>query len=337
MNRNAICKFLEFVIIIFLIGSVTGCSTFKPSPTVTSTGTSTNTPVPSPTKMPTMTHTSTPKPSPTKTNTFTPEPSPTSVLLPAVATSSFADNQAAITIGSECRSVIDGLYTLKMDLGLPDYFTAENPFRQDTDFNPNQYFQVLPHLNITLGYKLDYVYFNDELGGLPLVYARKSNDAPFQSYEELLKSYGEEISGERSYGSLRHSYDYLEQIQIDKSTESYFEFVTLAFLGNQFYLWWHALYNDAKILCDVGDISYVDEEMASFDIEFPQDITDRIEQIDFTPVVLVDDTSVTVRFVTFTKWGGFFENVYVMDKENPSQLLDVQFNPLIEYDCGISF
>ena len=146
----------------------------------------------------------------------------------------------------------------------------------------------------------------------------------------FLNFFGEEITEERSYGELRHKYDYLEYIQIDKSPVSYFEFVTLAILGDQYYLWWHALYNDAKILCDSSDMSYVDEEMAGFDLEFPQDIKDRIEQIDFNPLVLVEETSVTVRFVTFTKWGGFFENVYVMDKENPMQLLDVQFNSLIK-------
>lgn len=78
-------------------------------------------------------------------------------------------------------------------------------------------------------------------------------------------------------------------------------------------------------------------KMNGFEIEFPQDVKDRIEQIDFSPMVIIDENSVTVRYVTFTKWGGFFENVYVMDKDNPMQLLDVKFNPLIEYDCGISF
>lgn len=348
MIIKPIRKFLETVTVIFLISSITGCSTMfrpLPSPTATTTITAkpTDTPLPSSTSTPTListpTQTSTPtkKPSPTKTNTFTPEPSATFTPLPPVPTSSFVNNQSAMIIGDECRVVIDGLYALKKDLGLPKHFTSENPFRQETDFDLNQYFQVLTHLKITSGYKLDYVYFNDELGGLPLVYARKSSDAPYQSYSELLQFYGEEISGDRSYGELLHKYDYLEQIRIDKSPESYFEFVTLAFLGDQFYLWWHGLYNDAKILCDNSDMSYVDEEMAGFDIEFPPNVKDRLAQIDFMPVVLVDETKVTVRFVAFTKWGGFFENVYVMDKENPIQLLDVQFNPLIEYDCGINF
>jgi hypothetical protein len=316
-------KVLVSLVIILSIVSIAGCTALASKPTPTATATSTLTATPTKTPIPTATVTLTLKPSPTAT-------------IPPVSTIS-VNSQSILSMTNECRAVVDGLYNLKKDLGLPDHFTAENPVRLDSEFNPNSYFSVLTHLKLTSGYKLDYIYFNDELGGLPLVYARKSSSAPFQSYTKLLKSFGEEMSGERSYGELMHKYDYLEKIQIDKKPESYFEFVTMAFLGDQFYLWWHSLYNDAKILCDLSDIQYVDAEMKGFDIEFPQDVKDRIDKIDFSPVVIVDENSVTVRYVTFTKWGGFFENVYIMNKDNPMQLLDVKFNPLIEYDCGISF
>lgn len=321
MTSKPAQKLITVILVIFISVNLMGCGAVTPVPTVTPTNTAT--PIPTKTPIPTATTTPTPKPSPTAT-------------IPAVPTIS-VNTQSAISMASECRQVVDGLYNLKKDLGLPEHFTSENPFRQPTDFDPNKYFQIFTHLKIASGYKLDYIYFNDELGGLPLVYARKTSSAPFQSYAELLKSFGEEIEGERSYGRLRHSYDYLERIQIDKAPESYFEFTALAYQGNQFYLWWHGLYNDLKILCDSSDMQYVNDDLQGFDIEFPQDVKDRIEKIDFSPVVIVGENDVTVRMITFTKWGGFFENVYVMDKENPMQLLDVKFNPIIEYDCGINF
>jgi len=222
-------------------------------------------------------------------------------------------------------------------LGFPDHLTEGRPFRQGKDFDPNQYFNILTHLEPTAGYKLDFLYFTDELASLPLVYVRKSGSAPFQSYAEFLKSFGEEIRGERSYKQLRHKFDYLEKIVIDQSPESYFEFVTLAILGDQFYLSGQALYKDSKILCDISDQQYVDADMQDFGIEFPQDVKARIGEMDLSPAVVVDANTVTVRFVTFTKWGGFFENVYVMDKKNPMQVRDTEFNPLIEYDCRIVF
>jgi hypothetical protein len=239
---------------------------------------------------------------------------------------------------NECRTVADGLYTLKKDLKTPEHFTAGKPFPQQGDFNPNDYFQVLTHLQTMPNYQLDYIYFGDELGGKPVVYAREPGAAPFQSYEEFLKSYGEELSGERSYGTVQHAYDYLDKIQIDQSPESYFQFITLALSGDQFYLFWHGLYNDTKILCDPGDLQYIEADLKDFDLTLPPEVVDRLGSIDFEPVVLLGEDTVTVRFVSFSKWGGFFENVYVLSRdEGPVKLIDSQWNPLIEYDCGIAF
>ncbi len=323
MSFGQTCRAFLALILFLCILLVTGCALSGPEPVATATQTKT------------ATKTATSTPLPTATKTYTAEPSPTATRL-SVPTSSVPHDPGLI-MSSECRQVIDGLIGLKSELGLPEHFMAENPSRQSSDFDPNQYFKVMTHLSIAPGYELDFIYFNDELGGLPLVYARRTSSTPFRSYEDILASFGEEIAGERSYGQLRHKYDYLERIQIDGTHESYFQFVTLAFLGDQFYLWWHGLYNDAKILCDSSDLQYVYDDLEGFELEFPKGVEEGIAQIDFVPVVVVDDKSVTVRYVTFTKWGGFFENVYVMDRENPTLLLDVRFNPLIEYECGISF
>ena len=295
------------------------------------------TPVPTPTDIPTNTPlaTSTKTPVPTLASTPTAKPSPTTNPI-TVPTSALNDSNV-VSLTDECRKVVGGLYALKEGLGLPEHFTADNPFRETTDFNPNNYFQVFKHLKIKPGYTLDYIYFKDDLGGKPLVYARKTSAAPFHTYEEFLKSYGEQMSGERSYSQLNHAFDYLEKIQIDKTPESYYEFVALAFLGDQFYLQWHGLYHDEKILCDSSDMQYVNNDMKEFGVEFPQDVKDNIGKIDFKSSILVNDDTISVRIVAFTKWGGFWENIYVMDKENPMNLKDVQSNTLLKYDCGISF
>jgi hypothetical protein len=323
MTSKLINKCFLSIVALLIINNLTGCTALVPTPTPTATIINTATAIPTKTL------------NPTATITVTPEPSPTATMSPIFTMS--VNSQSAISMSNECRALVDGLYDMKKDIDLPDHFTGENPFRQDSDFNPNQYFEVFTHLKIEPGYKLDYIYFNDDLGGLPLVYARESNSPPFQSYRDFLNSYGEKITGERSYTELNHKYDYLEKIQIDNTPESYFEYVTMALLGDQFYLWWHGQYNDSKILCDASDIQYIEAELRRFEMELPQDVKDKIEKIDFSPVEIVDENTVTVRFVIFTKWGGFFEAVYVINKENINQLLDVKFNPIIEYDCGISF
>lgn len=244
----------------------------------------------------------------------------------------------APSLTKECRTIVDGLYQIKKDLNLPDHFNDGEPFRQATDFDPNQYFQILTNIKLQSDYKLDYVYFSDDLGGKPLIYARKSSEMPFQTYEDLLKSFGEKMSRERSYAQLNHTYDYLDKIQIDKTPASYFQFVVLALLGNQYYLSWHGLYDDTIILCDSSDIKYVTADVESLDKELPQDIVNQAQNINFIPEVTREGNTVTVRFVTFTKWGGFYENVYKLDNEKDVlKLLDAQWNSLIEYDCGIAF
>lgn len=264
------------------------------------------------------------KPYQTLTPTIIPSPTDPPVVLP---TNSVSD-MVSISMANECRRVIDGNRELKNT--------------ESSKFDPDSYFDFLIHLKSTPGYKLDYLYFEDDLGGLPLVYTRRINSPPFRTYDDFLSSQGEVRSGERSYMQLGHSYDYLKKIQIDQSPESYFEFAVLSIVGNQFLLNWHGMYNDKRVLCDTSDLSYIYQEMdawsdENFKMEFSDDQIKKIEKLDFNPSVVVNDDSVIVRFLTFTKWGGFFENVYTMDPQDPFNLIDAKFNPIIEYDCGISF
>lgn len=324
-----------------LLLGLTGCSLFVPAPTPTATfpptatytPTSTRTPTASATLTPTLTRT----PAPTATKTLTPTASPTATLAP-LPTSSLND-PAAVSMAKTCRETIDSLYALRQGMTFPDHFLDGDPQRQPADFDPNQYFTVFTHLKMAAGYKLDYIYFGDDLGGKPLLYARKSGSTPFKTYEDFLKSYGEdaETLGERSYDTLYHTYDYLEKVQIDGSPESYYQFVLLALLGDQFYLSWHALYNDTTVLCDASDLAYVNDDLQGFEISFPPETLQQAGQIDFEPAVLIGEEAITVRIVTFTKWGGFDESVYLLEKHNPPTLQDVRWNSLIEYDCGISF
>ena len=67
-------------------------------------------------------------------------------------------------------------------------------------------------------------------------------------------------------------------------------------------------------------------------------MVDRLGSIDFKRLVLVGGDTVTIRFVSFSKWSSFFENVYVLSRgDGQVKLIDPQWNPLIEYDCSFTF
>ncbi len=305
------------VLSLFLL--VAGCAAPVPMPTLT--------------PMPTATVTQTPTPA----ATLTPQASATPTFAP-VPTPSLKE-PGAVSLAAECRAVVDGFASLKKDVHLPEQFDPTAPLvHRPGDFDPNRYFTVLHHLNMKPGYKLDYVYFGDELGGKPVLYARRSKTAAFTTYDQFLKSFGDQMSGERSYGGLQHAYDFLDQVQVDATDEGYLDFIVLALLGDQFYLFWHGLYNDTRILCDPSDADGVKADVTgSFALEVPQELMDGLPQVDYEPRVLVTGDRVTLRLATFSKWGGVTENIYVLQKGNPIKLMDSQFNTVLEYNCGVAF
>lgn len=243
----------------------------------------------------------TPKEGHTQTaiSSFTPEPIITMIYAPAPT--SIWKAPSTISMTDTCHSAVDGLYALKKDLGLPEHFLSNNPIRQKEDFDPNQYFEVFTHLEMSSGYTLDYIYFMDEVGRRPLMYSRKIEENPSQTYQEIRDNYG---NTKEPWHSEAH---FLNQVQIDKSPESYFEYIVLAMLGNQFYISDKRVL-DTKVLCDHSDLRYVGDDIKGFE--------SAVKTIDFTPVVLSNDRTATVRFITFTTWGGFFENILCSTKRN---------------------
>ena len=78
------------------------------------------------------------------------------------------------------------------------------PAKADGDFDVNSFLSVLDHLSLEEGYALDFVYFSDDLGGKPLVYARESDQPPFAAYTEFIDSKGGASFWERSYDTLEY-------------------------------------------------------------------------------------------------------------------------------------
>ena len=127
---------------------------------------------------------------------------------------------------------------------------------------------------------------------------------------------------------------------MDGSPEGYYQFVVLALLGDQFYLSWHANYNDTKVMCDVSDNKYVNEDIKGYnlpDSSLPQNLLDASQKVDHTPLVFMGDKTVKVCLVTFSKWGGYVDRIYTMGKQNPNVLLTVKENVMVQYHVNILF
>jgi len=226
---------------------------------------------------------------------------------------------------SGCRALVASMAALTSGMKIPQYFLADNPVKQGGEFDVTQYFGVLDHLSMQPGYSLDYVYHYDGMGGYPVLYAFPTGQAPYATEADLVTA-GKPPS-------------YLDFVQADDTPEGYFQFVLLAIMGNQFYLNWHANYNDSQIVCDKAAVMAT---VASTDhiTGMPMGLKARVQARflqDVEPRVIIGEQTVEVRIVTFTQWGGFFRRTYTIQLHFPHTILDVQEENLVPYDCGVMF
>jgi hypothetical protein len=228
-------------------------------------------------------------------------------------------------IDSPLQDTVDAMSAVKAGQVIPDHLLTENAERTGEEFDPNLYFTALNHLNMDEGYVLDYVYYYDGMGGRPVLYARtEGQQSPFRTYEEFA-------------ASPQYADAYLDHVQVDGTTESYFQLVLLSIMGGQFYLDWHANYNDTRVVCDSEALETLLEKVGSVGNEMSAATKARARRIDLEPVIEIKSDIVSVQVVTFTKWGGFFRETYTLKSDFPHTILDVETEELVPYDCGIMF
>ncbi len=226
---------------------------------------------------------------------------------------------------SACRTTVDAMSALTGGLDIPENFQTANPVKTGGEFDVMQYFTVLDHLSMQPGYVLDYVYHYDGMGGSPLLYVRPSDQPSYTTEEDLA------ASGDNT--------NYLDYVQADDTPESYFQFVLLATMGNQFYLYWHANYNDSQIVCNKVDVTDIVATLNG-DFGYRISLLSRLRAALLTnlaPSVNIGEQTVEVRLVTFTRWGGFYAETYTLSRAMPHTIQDVQEKNLVPYECGVMF
>ncbi len=222
---------------------------------------------------------------------------------------------------SACKVTLSDFYDVQAS-DIPTHFQVENPAKQGGEIDVMDYFSVLDHLSMAPGFRLDYVYHFDGMGGYPLLYALPTDQEPYATEADMPGA------GEQSY---------LEYVELDDTAESYFQYVLLANYGSQFYLFWHANYNDTQILCNRADVNSIVADK-SFGLSIPFMVRLRASLLhDLAPTVTFYEDTVEVRMITFTKWGGFYVETYTLERTSPTRILDVQQKNIIHYDCGIMF
>jgi hypothetical protein len=246
------------------------------------------------------------------------------VLMLLLAACGPASRSQAETI-SGCSATLDSLSSLLNGYDLPAYFQTEHPVKQGGEFDVMQYFTVLDHLSMQPGYVLDYIYHHDEMVGYPVLYVRPVDQSPYATEADLTAAGG--------------ATNYLDFVQADDTPDAYFQFVLLANTGGRFYLDWHANYNDNGLVCNRASVNSI---TASLDGSYGYRISllSRLKAFLLTgvePSVSIGTDTVAVRVVTFTRWGGFYEQTYTITRSAPHTIKDFQEKNLVPYDCGVMF
>jgi hypothetical protein len=233
------------------------------------------------------------------------------------------------------QATVDAMRSLPSGYTVPNVsYDTPDSARQEGWFDVNGYFSVLTHLSMQPGYTLDYIYHNIGEDAHPFLYARKIDSKPFNTLGELAATYGDATNWYES----DHTYDYLAYVQTDNTEESFFQYVTLRIMGGQFYLWWHANYSDHINICDQTRLEALFADTGSlFDQKLPSEVRNAARRLDLAPKVEINENTVTVRVVIFTKWGGFIEENYTITRTFPHLIEDIQTKTLVPWQINLTF
>lgn len=228
------------------------------------------------------------------------------------------------TVISHCTDIVSAVIAVQPG-DIPDYL-LETGKKQGNEFDANQYFDVLTRISMREGYTLDYVYQTDSLGAFPSLYARPLDQVSYVSMQDIPEN--TQLPDFRGY------------LEIEDVEEGYFEYVVMDMLASQFYLSWHANYNDTEIVCSQRDVKSI---LASVNAgEFGQKF-DLAQQAkarsikNIEPIVRFEGDNAIVEVVIFTKWGGFYRLTHTISRSFPHTILDVKDENLLPYDCGVMF
>jgi hypothetical protein len=223
---------------------------------------------------------------------------------------------------SNCAGIIAGVSEIQPSKIPPALL--ETGIKQGGEFNANDYFKVLTRISMQEGYSLDYVYQVDGLGAYPILYALPDGQTPFASMTDVPEN---------------AKLEFTNHLKVEDAEQGYFERVVMQIMARQFYLDWHANYNDAQIVCGKDAANQIVEitNSQSFGYKFDRGQQAQVRALtNIEPAVTLTQDSATVEVVIFTKWGGFFRQTYTISRAFPHTIEMKEAN-LVEYDCGIMF
>jgi hypothetical protein len=220
-------------------------------------------------------------------------------------------------------------------------------------FDVGEYFRVFRHISPPPGYELDYEYWCSGGDGAPDLFLRPITapnvvlnsqellaDLPKwrrnidldaerpSNHNELANQRAREREEEKRQNPLA------SRLQADGTPESFFELVLFNAVAGQFYLAWHAAYNDIRVLTERIEVQRILGEIATI----PDDQKNWALGIDVYPHVhFLSDELAEVSVIMFSDYEGLFRVTEQISRTYPHRFLHTEKEILVEYEGGLQF
>jgi hypothetical protein len=186
--------------------------------------------------------------------------------------------------------------------------------------NINDLLQFFDCLDCEDGYELDYIYVNKGFSAFPKLYVRPLDGR----YLEDIHKTEEDLANSGQWS--------LDHLQFERRPMGYLQLVLFSIVCEQFYRFWHANYDDKRMVLSLPDALSI---CISLDAEKNEiDYVDEVNVLDFTPrLVIFPDWSAILSAYTFSKWHGFRHLDWMIYP--PACIETAHSETVIPYDCEV--
>ena len=184
----------------------------------------------------------------------------------------------------EAQATVDAFRALYKGLEVPESLRQElgdGPTKNETCFDPNQFFGVLDKLQMEPGWTLDYTYDYNELGGQPKLVARDASSPACMTDPEV-KCVTDGV---------------WEHMLVQPDKEGLFQVLVLRSMGEQFYQYWHASADMRLILTQGGLDAWRVEQFDAVDMEMKQEFWDATADLVFSGSAEMGDAGLRIEYV----------------------------------------
>jgi hypothetical protein len=160
--------------------------------------------------------------------------------------------------------------------------------------------------------------------GYPVLYVRDRNEKPIKNMEEYAKAHPGHQSQEDRMKELAR------MLEVRDSGSGYFEYAVFYLMAPNFYFHkWAG--TDKEIVCHEIRLLEIFKTNASI----PAAVMGAAKKLELAPQISLTAEKAEVKLITYTAWGGFFQETFVISRLAPHALVRHDEKCLVEYNCGI--